>query len=188
MTKIIDKIIAHRRHHETNRTERSNRHDTSLYYSLEFFPPRTKTGLDNLLTRIRRMANRINPLFVDVTWGASGSTAAKTLAVAAHAQNQCGVDVLMHLTTTGMSREKLIQTLYQAKKQRIQNILVLRGDPPKGQRQWQVGDCSDGYCPRAIDLVRLIREEYRDYFGIAVVSEHMMLLVDASWPRILTIV
>jgi methylenetetrahydrofolate reductase (NADPH) len=169
MTKIIDKILAHRQQQEANRSETSN--GAKLYYSLEFFPPKTKAGLDNLLTRIQRMSRCIDPLFVDVTWGASGSTADKTLAVASHVQNHCGVDVLLHLTTTGMSRERLIQTLDHAKKQGIQNILALRGDPPKGQRRWHVGDTSDGFCPRAIDLVRFIREEYGDYFGVAVVSK-----------------
>lgn len=50
----------------------------------------------------------------------------------------------------------------------IKNILALRGDPPRGKRSWAPGDTSDGYCHRAIDLVKLIRELHGDYFGIAV--------------------
>ncbi|KDN38871.1 MTHFR-domain-containing protein [Tilletiaria anomala UBC 951] len=40
-------------------------------YSLEFFPPKTTQGLENLYARIARMAR---PAWVNVTWGAGGST------------------------------------------------------------------------------------------------------------------
>jgi methylenetetrahydrofolate reductase (NADPH) len=165
MTKIIDKITC-------RREKKWSDGGTPLYVSLEFFPPKTKAGLDNLYTRIDRMVQRLDPLFVDVTWGAGGNTSDKTMAVAAYAQKQHGhvVEVLMHLTTTGMSRDAIIKALNQAKSFGIQNILALRGDPPLGQRRWKVGDMSDGYCSRAIDLVKLIREVHGDYFGIAVVS------------------
>lgn len=139
-----------------------------LYYSFEFFPPKTEAGLDNLLTRIDRMARRLDPLFIDVTWGSSGSTAVRSLAVASHAQRFGGVNVLLHLTCAGMTRDQLLNTLQQAKGSGIRNILALRGDPPRGTRAWKPGDVTGGYCDRAIDLVRLIREEYGDYFCIVV--------------------
>lgn len=139
-----------------------------LYYSFEFFPPKTEAGLDNLLTRIDRMARRLDPLFIDVTWGSSGSTAVRSLAVASHAQRFGGVNVLLHLTCAGMTRDQLLNTLQQAKGSGIRNILALRGDPPRGTRAWKPGDVTGGYCNRAIDLVRLIREEYGDYFCIVV--------------------
>merc|ERR1740124_344943 len=79
--------------------------NNAWYYSFEFFPPKTEAGLDNLLTRIDRMSNRMEPLFIDVTWGASGSTSAQSLFLASHAQRYCGVDVLLHLTCAGMTRD-----------------------------------------------------------------------------------
>ncbi len=138
------------------------------YYSFEFFPPKTEAGLDNLFTRIDRMSSRLDPLFIDVTWGESGSTAARSMAVASHAQRYCGVDVLLHLTCTGMTVDQLTAVLRQAKSHGIQNILALRGDPPRGKRSWEPNDMSGGECGRAIDLVRLIRKLYGDYFCIAV--------------------
>lgn len=45
----------------------------------------------------------------------------------------------------------------------IQNILALRGDPPKGTDKWEAKDAGFRY---ASDLIRLIREEHGDYFGI----------------------
>ena len=184
MSRIIDKILARRNQKlyfkasspndghigaiENNGSEELIKFKPNWYYSFEFFPPKTEAGLDNLFTRIDRMTRRLEPLFIDVTWGSAGSTSARTLAVASYAQRYCGVDVLMHLTTTGMSREQLESALQQAKSAGVRNILALRGDPPKGKRSWLPGDVSGGACDRAIDLVRLIRELHGDWFGIAV--------------------
>jgi len=48
-----------------------------IFYSFEFFPPKTDFGLDNLYSRIDRMAS-LGPAYIDITWGAGGSTADKT--------------------------------------------------------------------------------------------------------------
>ena len=53
----------------------------------------------------------------------------------------------------------------QAKKQGIQNILALRGDPPKGQEKFEA---IEGGYTCALDLVKHIRREFGDYFGISV--------------------
>jgi len=163
MSHILKKI-------EERRRKIRDREDKNkpLYYSFEYFPPKTEAGLDNLLSRIDRMTSRLDPLFVDVTWGSSGSTAARTMAVASHAQRFAGTHVLLHLTCSGMSRSQLEQALNQAKAGGICNILALRGDPPRSKRSWKIGDVSGSYCARAIDLVRFIKNQYGDYFCIAV--------------------
>eukprot|EP00986_Skeletonema_menzelii_P002869 scaffold840_cov199-Skeletonema_menzelii.AAC.3 len=138
------------------------------HYSFEFFPPKTEAGLDNLLTRIDRMSRRLNPLFVSITWGANGSTLSRTLAIASHAQRFACVDVLLHLSCTGLTREQIVQILNMAKSSGVRNILALRGDPPPPKRAWKEGDVSGGECDRAIDLVKLIRSLHGDYFGIGV--------------------
>ena len=43
--------------------------DKKPFYSFEYFPPKTEEGVFNLYTRIERMAS-LEPLFMDVTWGA----------------------------------------------------------------------------------------------------------------------
>ena len=138
------------------------------YYSFEFFPPKTEPGLDNLLTRIDRMSRRLDPLFISITWGANGSTLSRTLAVASHAQRFACVDVLLHLSCTGLTREQIAQILTMAKSSGVRNILALRGDPPQAKRAWMEGDVSGGECDRAIDLVTLIRKLHGNYFGIGV--------------------
>lgn len=56
--------------------------------------------------RMERMAT-LEPLFVDVTWGAGGSTSDLTMAISANAQKYLGVEVLMHLTCTNLKVDLL---------------------------------------------------------------------------------
>ncbi|KAL7509320.1 hypothetical protein ACHAXN_006752 [Cyclotella atomus] len=194
MARIIDKIRARRKEHNKSRVDVASADtapststnststevataatatsgtidSSSWYYSFEFFPPKTEPGLENLLTRIDRMCRRLDPLFISITWGANGSTLSRTLSIAGHAQRFACVDVLLHLSCTGLTREKIASVLNMAKSSGIQNILALRGDPPREKRSWTVGDVSGGECDRAIDLVKLIRELHGDYFCIGV--------------------
>jgi methylenetetrahydrofolate reductase (NADPH) len=134
------------------------------YFSFEFFPPKTDAGVDNLYLRMDRMT-ALQPIFVDITWGAGGCTKDLTLAICQYAQTYFGVDALLHLTCTSLRVEEIKQILSTAKELGIKNILALRGDPPKGAISWEP---VSGGCNNAIDLVKLIRQEFGDYFGIAV--------------------
>eukprot|EP00981_Chlorochromonas_danica_P013041 scaffold5714_cov161-Ochromonas_danica.AAC.3 len=107
----------------------------------------------------------LQPIFVDVTWGAGGCTKELTMAICEYTQTYFGVDVLMHLTCTGLKVEELKAILNAAREAGIQNILALRGDPPKGSLSWEV---IPGGCENAIDLVKLIRREHGDYFCIGI--------------------
>jgi methylenetetrahydrofolate reductase (NADPH) len=75
------------------------------------------------------------------------------------------METMMHLTCTNMPVEKLEAALQQCKAAGIHNILALRGDPPHGQDTFtQV----EGGFACALDLVRYIRKNHGDYFGICV--------------------
>lgn len=134
------------------------------FYSFEYFPPKTPEGVKNLYSRIDRMST-LDPMFMDVTWGAGGSTAELTLDISANAQNFTASEVMMHLTCTNMVPAKVKEALDTAKKAGIRNILALRGDPPKGAAEWEM---VEGGFAHAVDLVKYIKREYADYFGIAV--------------------
>ena len=134
------------------------------WYSYEYFPPKTAAGEENLVDRIERMATT-NPLWMDVTWGAGGSSFATTLDLCAQIQRYMGVDVLMHLTCTGMTRDRVTEALDTAKEYGIKNILALRGDPPQGQENWEPVENGFAY---ATQLVEFIKEKYGDYFCIVV--------------------
>lgn len=134
------------------------------FYSFEYFPPKTQAGVENLLDRIERMG-KTNPLWIDVTWNAGGVTSDITLDLCSHIQNYCGLDVLMHITCTYMTREKVRESLDKAQELGIKNILALQGDPPRGATHWE--PIENGF-NHAVDLVRYIKEVYGDFFCIGV--------------------
>ena len=163
------------------------------YCSLEFFPPKTRLvsdptsalrtysdflfqGFTNLQTRLERMSSSLRPLFIAVTWGAGGSTAAGSLELADICQRQLGLTTCLHLTCTNMKRRMIDDALNEAKKIGVRNILALRGDPPRSEEYRLDSEAIDGEDPDdsnedftwAIDLVRYIRKEHGDYFCIGV--------------------
>merc|ERR1719271_1123771 len=110
-------------------------------------------------------------MWIDVTWGAGGSTADKTLEICINALKYHGLNVMMHLTCTNMPKDKLKEALDTCKENGICNILALRGDPPGHLEQGAASEgfkvCEGGFA-YATDLVKYIRAEFGDYFCIAV--------------------
>ncbi|KAI0119169.1 MTHFR-domain-containing protein [Daldinia grandis] len=146
----------------------------SNYFSLEFFPPKTAMGFSNLRDRLDRMARALRPLFVNVTWGAGGSTATKSLELAEICQRELNLTTCLHLTCTNMSRKLIDGALEDAKALGIRNILALRGDPPRAAEYQDPNenpeDAIDETFEWAIDLVRYIRKTHGDYFCIGVAA------------------
>ncbi|KAI0792185.1 methylenetetrahydrofolate reduct [Abortiporus biennis] len=135
-----------------------------VWWSFEYFPPRTAQGLQNLLDRIERMRS-LGPEFIDITWNAGGRTSDLTTEMVKTCQGLIGMETCMHLTCTNMPAEKVDMALRDAKEHGCRNILALRGDPPVGQDEWTA---VEGGFVHGIDLVRHIRKNYGDYFDIAV--------------------
>lgn len=133
------------------------------FFSLEFFPPKTESGMRNLYARLGRMS-LLGPLFVTVTWGAGGTTAEKTTDLAVTCQQDLGITTCMHLTCTNTSKDIIDEALAKAKSSGIRNILALRGDPSRDTSESH----GIGEFKYAVDLVRYIREQYGDYFCIGV--------------------
>jgi methylenetetrahydrofolate reductase (NADPH) len=159
MDKITDKIAALSPH--------------SCYFSLEFFPPKTAMGFSNLRGRLDRMERALRPLFVNVTWGAGGSTHQKSLELAEICQRELGLTTCLHLTCTNMSKRLIDKALEDAKALGIRNILALRGDPPRKAEYRDENDSDaedDEDFTWAIDLVRYIRKNHGDYFCIGVAA------------------
>ncbi|KAF3441393.1 hypothetical protein FNV43_RR15307 [Rhamnella rubrinervis] len=138
--------------------------EKKVVFSFEFFPPKTEDGVDNLFEKMDRMVAH-NPTFCDITWGAGGSTADLTLDIANRMQNIVCVETMMHLTCTNMPVEKIDHALNTIKSNGLQNVLALRGDPPHGQDKFVQ---TEGGFGCALDLVKHIRSQYGDYFGITV--------------------
>jgi len=120
--------------------------------------------VSNIYERVERMA-KLEPMFVDITWGAGGTTSDLTMELASNFQQQFNLETQMHLTCTNISKESVTDALSKARSAGIRNILCLRGDPPAGQDKWQA---TEGGFNNAVDLVRYVKEQHGDYFGVSV--------------------
>ena len=107
-----------------------------LTLSVEFFPPKTDKGEENLFSEIETI-KRLNPAFCSVTYGAGGSTREKTVELVDRIHRTCGLEVMCHLTVVGQSKNEARTVLKQLKAKKIENIIALGGDPPQGTVDWQ---------------------------------------------------
>ena len=121
-----------------------------LTLSVEFFPPKTDKGEENLFSEIETI-KRLNPAFCSVTYGAGGSTREKTVELVDRIHRTCGLEVMCHLTVVGQSKNEARAVLKQLKEKKIENIIALGGDPPQGTVDWQPHP--DGF-HHAAELVR----------------------------------
>jgi methylenetetrahydrofolate reductase (NADPH) len=98
-------------------------------FSFEFFPPRTDQGFKSLYATIQEL-KLLNPDFVSVTWGAGGSTRAKTVEIVLQVQQEIGVTAMAHLSCIGSTPEQIAETLGRLEAGGIENVLALGGDRP----------------------------------------------------------
>jgi methylenetetrahydrofolate reductase (NADPH) len=133
------------------------------FLSLEFFPPKERAEWPGFFRVVDRLRS-INPLFVSVTYGAGGSTQEYTLEIVTRLKREFALEPMAHLTCVGASTEGIRCFLDALVEAGIDNVLALRGDPPKDQ---------DAALPvstdftHASDLVAFIKKQ-RPRMGIGV--------------------
>jgi methylenetetrahydrofolate reductase (NADPH) len=123
-------------------------------FSFEFFPPKTDEGVTNLLTTLSELAP-LDPGFVSVTYGAGGSTRDRTLGLVTQIKQTTGIEAMAHLTCVGHTRTEIAAVLDQLVAAKLENVLALRGDPPKGQERFEAVAGGFRY---ASELITFIRE------------------------------
>jgi len=131
--------------------------------SLEFFPPKTDEGDQNLLEKHIPALLQAKPDFCSVTYGAGGSTRDKTLMIVDRIQRQHGLTALAHLTCVNHTREQVRELLERIRALGCKNILALRGDPPGGG---EFKPAPGGF-KFASQLVQFIREAGDFSVGVA---------------------
>lgn len=119
--------------------------------SCELFPPKVGTELTNALAIVEQIA-QVSPSYMSVTYGAGGTSAGHTTAIAKAVQGH-NIPALAHLTCIKAEREKLVATLEQLKAEGIKNILALRGDVPLGMEEHP-----DGCFSHADQLMAFIKD------------------------------
>jgi methylenetetrahydrofolate reductase (NADPH) len=123
-------------------------------FSFEFFPPKSDAGVDSLFETLRAL-RPLAPSFVSVTWGAGGSSKGRTLEMVTRIKRETEIEAMAHLTCVGVSRTELGEQLKILRDAGVTNVLALRGDPPRGQREFAPHPDGLRY---ASELVALARE------------------------------
>jgi methylenetetrahydrofolate reductase (NADPH) len=121
--------------------------------SFEVFPPKTSDKYESVKSAIVEIA-KLSPDYMSVTYGAAGTTAGYTLAIASQLDKKYGVPSLSHITCVGSDKQTLNKKLKELCAAGIENILALRGDLPEGMMS--VGTNQYKY---ASELVYAIKEQ-----------------------------
>ncbi|MEO6913753.1 MAG: methylenetetrahydrofolate reductase [NAD(P)H] [Candidatus Baltobacteraceae bacterium] len=144
------------------------------FFSFEFFPPKTDEGGAQLLQTVAAL-RALRPAFVSITYGAGGSTRARTIAVAKRIQRELDLTVMAHVTCVGSSRSELRDLFADLHSAGIENILALRGDPPKGVDRFETPAGGFAY---GSELTAMLRRNFDFCLGGACYPEKHPEAVD----------
>ena len=163
--------------------------------SFEFFPPRNETAFSRLFETVEAL-RPLRPSFVSVTYGAGGSTRRKTVDLVQRIKGEVGIETMAHLTCVGSTRAELASVLDRLERGGMENVLPLRGDPPRGASRFEP---VPGGFRFASELVAFIRQRYGFCLGGACYPEthpeapspeadlvHLKIKVDAGADFLIT--
>jgi len=136
-------------------------------FSIEFFPPKTPEGMEALFETIAAL-EPLQPDYVSVTYGAGGATRDGTVEIAERIKRDHGIEVMAHLSCVGETREGLAAILDRFERIGIENVLALRGDPPRGETDFTPP--ADGLSSAA-ELTGFITDDYGFTIGGACFPE-----------------
>lgn len=135
--------------------------------SFEFFPPKDDAGFASLFETIEAL-KALDPSYVSVTYGAGGSTRRKTVELVKRIKHEIGIESMAHLTCVGANRNEISSVLDDLAAAGLDNVLPLRGDPPKGESEFVP---TPGGFRYANELVAFIRERHSFCLGGACYPE-----------------
>jgi methylenetetrahydrofolate reductase (NADPH) len=145
-------------------------------HSFEFFPPKTPTAEAQLEETLRDL-EPLAPTFVSVTYGAGGTTREMTHDIVTRINRETSLTAMAHLTCAAHTREQLTEIVARYDDAGIQNILALRGDPPKDL------NLPPGELDHATDLIDLVRGVGDFSVGVAVHPEGHPASTDRATDR-----
>jgi methylenetetrahydrofolate reductase (NADPH) len=136
-------------------------------FSFEFFPPRTPEGETQLAEALEALG-AMGPSFVSVTYGAGGTTREGTVEWVTRIKRDHAIEAMAHLSCVGETVERLTEILDQLERAGIENILALRGDPPRGETEFVP---PEGGLSSSPELAAFISERYGFALGGACFPE-----------------
>lgn len=125
-------------------------------FSFEFFPPKDAEGVERLFETIAEL-RPYAPDYVSVTYGAAGSTQRLTVELVRRIKQEVGIEAMAHLTCVGATRDDLAGVLGELRSGGIDNVIALRGDPPRGETTFK--QTAGGFA-HAAELVALTRARF----------------------------
>jgi len=125
-------------------------------FSFEFFPPKGPEGVASLFETIAEL-RPYEPDYVSVTYGAAGSTQRLTVELVRRIKKEAGIEAMAHLTCVGATRDDLAAVLTELQGGGIENVIALRGDPPRGETTFKKAEGGFG---NAFELVALMRARF----------------------------
>jgi len=134
-----------------------------IHFSFEFFPPKTQEASARLFKTIKELSP-IHPSFVSVTYGAGGSTKELTQELVVRLKKETSLNIVAHLTLVGVGKDEIYTQLEKYAAAGIENVLALRGDPPKGSSKFV--PAADGF-RYAAEMVAFIKKHF-PHFGVGV--------------------
>jgi len=136
-------------------------------FSFEFFPPKSDAG-ERVLGLALESLRQLSPAFVSVTYGAGGSSRHRTLELTKWIKQELGIEAMAHLSCVGSTTDELGVILDDMQQAGIDNILALRGDPPRGEGDWKQ---HPGGLTCSTELAAMIRDGYDACIGGACFPE-----------------
>jgi methylenetetrahydrofolate reductase (NADPH) len=121
--------------------------------SIEIFPPKSAEGDVDLFDHLERL-KAFQPAFISCTYGAGGSTQTRTVELCQRIQNELSVPATAHFTCVGSTTGELKEWLSFATASGIQNIMALRGDPPRGETAFRAVEGGLRYANQLVELIR----------------------------------
>lgn len=137
--------------------------NTSTAFSFEFFPPKTEEGSHKLIQNVKELVP-LKPAYVSVTYGAGGTTRKRTHDLVMKLMDMTTIPVVPHLTCVGDTRDQIYNMVGEYADKGVSNVLVLRGDAPKGDER--VAPPTDGFA-YAADMVAFVKRHFPN-IGIGV--------------------
>jgi methylenetetrahydrofolate reductase (NADPH) len=136
--------------------------------SFEFFPPKNEEAEAALFRDTVPGLKALGASFISVTYGAGGGTRSTTFRIVQRLRTEFGIEAMAHLTCVGSTRDSLGKEIDEAESMGMENILALRGDPPKGQAAFEPVPGGFRY---AVDLIRFIKDRGHFCLGAAAYPE-----------------
>ncbi len=131
--------------------------------SFELFPPRSEKAALSFEKALDELVD-LKPDFVSVTFGAGGSTREGSYQLIEKLKNEKGLDVIAYFAGYGLGPDDITSVLDSYRDLGLENILIVRGDPPHGDEEFTPHPQSLSY---ATDIVKFVKTKYDFCLGAA---------------------